>query len=163
MISIIVATSRNHVIGNNNQLPWHLPADLKYFKLITTGKPIIMGRKTFESIGKVRPHRKNIIISGQEGYEVSGAIVCSTLDEAIGAAGDVPEIMIVGGETVYNEALPRVGRIYRTLVDSDTSGDRFFPEIETEKWQRHLSLSHAADDKNQLALTFEVWERKATG
>jgi dihydrofolate reductase len=163
MISIIVATSRNHVIGNKNQLPWHLPADLKYFKLITTGKPIIMGRKTFESIGKILPNRKNIIVSAKPDFTVPGGFVCHSLEQAINLAGDVPEIMIVGGETIYNQALPKVGRIYRTLVDADIEGDRFFPEIETDKWQRHLSLSHAADDKNQLALTFEVWEKKVTG
>ncbi|MCB0820633.1 MAG: dihydrofolate reductase [Bacteroidetes bacterium] len=162
MISIIVATSKNNVIGHNNQMPWHLPADLKYFKLITNGKPIIMGRNTYESIGRVLPNRKNIIITSRSNYTIPGAVVCPDLESALKEAGNVPEIMIVGGENVYKQILPRVGRIYRTLVNIEAEGDRFFPEIETNLWQRQLSLEHAADEKNQIPMTFEVWEKKPT-
>lgn len=162
MISIVVATGKNSAIGKDNKLLWHLPADLNYFKNLTTGKPIIMGRKTYESIGRALPNRRNIVISRNRNLYIEGCEVVSSLTEAISICKNADEIMIIGGEAIYKEALSKTQRIYRTLVDDAPEADRFFPDIENETWHQQLSLSHPADEKNKFSLTFEMWDRKVS-
>lgn len=127
MISLIVAHDKNHVIGLNNEMPWHLPGDLAYFKRVTMGKPIIMGRNTFESIGRVLPGRRNIVITRNERYEAVGADVVHSLEEALALVKDQPEIMIIGGQQIFTEALPLAERLYITKIDHEFEGDTYFP------------------------------------
>lgn len=135
MISAIVAMSDNFVIGVNNQLPWHIPEDLAHFKKITNGHPIIMGRKTFESIGKILPNRTNIIITKQAGYDQKGAVIAGGLDEAVKNASASPggeEIFIIGGGEIFKMAMPIIQKLYLTIVHKNIDGDVFFPEIPKE-------------------------------
>jgi len=162
MISIVVATGKNNAIGLDNQMPWHLPADLKYFKDLTTGHPVIMGRKTFESIGKALPNRRNIVISNNSSLEIEGCEVVSSLEKAIALCDPEKEIMIIGGASIYELAMPKAKRIYRTLVDVSPQADKFFPEIESDLWYQQLSLNRAADEKNAYDCSFEMWERKTS-
>ena len=134
-ISIIVAMASNRAIGINNQLPWHLPADLKHFKSVTMSKPIIMGRKTYESIGRPLPGRTNIVITRNPDWSAEGVEVAGSVDDAIACAGDVPEVMIIGGAEIYKLTLAHADRLYVTEVDLQVEGDAFFPEINSEDWQ----------------------------
>lgn len=130
MISLIVAFDKNQVMGYENTMPWHLPGDLKYFKEQTMGKPMIMGRKTFESIGRPLPGRRNIIITRNSNYAAEGIETVSSLEEAIALAGDVPEIMIIGGEQIFKLSLPIANKLYITHIDYEFKGDTFFPPFE---------------------------------
>ncbi len=134
-ISLIAAMSRNRVIGMDNQLPWHLPEDLRRFRALTSGHPVIMGRKTFASIGKPLPHRQNIVISRQKGLEIAGAAVLSSLDEAFSCCASNEEVFVIGGAEIYCLALPKADRIYLTLVDREIEGDAFFPEWPKETFR----------------------------
>ena len=134
MISLIVALDKNRVIGLNNAMPWHLPGELQYFKETTMGKPIIMGRKTFESIGRPLPGRRNIVITRNPQYDAEGIELALSLDEAIKLAGDVDEIMIIGGQQIFTESLPLADRLYITEIDHEFEGDTYFPEY--EGWQK---------------------------
>ena len=134
MISLIVALDKNRVIGLNNAMPWHLPGELQYFKETTMGKPIIMGRKTFESIGRPLPGRRNIVITRNPQYDAEGIELAYSLEEAIKLAGDVEEIMIIGGQQIFTESLPLADRLYITEIDHEFEGDTFFPEY--EGWQK---------------------------
>lgn len=140
-VSLIVAMAKNRVIGANNQLPWHLPADLKHFKATTMAKPIVMGRKTWESIGRPLPGRFNIVISRQQDYVAEGAVVVGDLADALvlarreAASAGLNEVFIIGGETIYRQALAEVARMYITEVDIEPDGDAWFPEIALEEWQ----------------------------
>jgi dihydrofolate reductase len=133
MISIIVAHDKNRVIGYENKLPWHLPGDLQYFKEMTMGKPIIMGRKTFESIGRPLPGRRNIVITRNEHYKADGIEVVSSLDEALQLTKDAEETMVIGGEQILRLALPLAERLYITLIDAEFEGDTYFPAY--DGWQ----------------------------
>ncbi len=133
MISLIVAHDKNRVIGYENKMPWHLPGDLQYFKEMTMGKPVIMGRKTFESIGRPLPGRRNIVISRNENYSADGIEVVSSLDEALQLTKDAEETMVIGGEQILNLALPLADRLYITLIDAEFKGDTYFPNY--EGWQ----------------------------
>ena len=126
-ISLVVAKSKNNVIGKDNKLPWHLPADLQHFKNITINKSIIMGRKTFESIGKPLPNRRNIIISRNRHFIASGCEIFSSIDNALNAAKKESEIMIIGGENIFAQTIDRADRIYLTVIDAEFDGDTFFP------------------------------------
>jgi len=130
VISIIVARSKSGVIGINNQLPWHLPADLKHFKALTTGYPIIMGRKTWDSLGRPLPNRRNMVISRQNNLELSGAECFSSLDAAIAACENANQVFIIGGAQIYEQALSLVDQLIITEVDIEVQGDAFFPEID---------------------------------
>lgn len=140
-LAMIVAQSSNRVIGINNQLPWHLPEDLKYFKSVTMGKPVIMGRKTYESIGRPLPGRKNIVITRQSSWQAEGVCAVNDLSAAIEMASDearekgVAEVMVIGGAQIYAEALPLAQRIYLTRVEVELEGDAFFPELPGDQWQ----------------------------
>ena len=136
LVSLVVAMAKNRVIGAQNKLPWSIPEDLKRFREITTGHPIIMGRKTYESIGRPLPKRTNIVITRDPGLKFEGCHRCGSLDEAIALASreDVPgreEVMVIGGGEIYRQALPRADRIYLTLIDHEVKGEAFFPEF---KW-----------------------------
>src|SRR5688572_13271277 len=134
-ISIIVAMSRNRVIGANGAIPWHLPEELKRFKSVTMGHPIIMGRKTYESIGRLLPGRTTVIVSRQPAYRVPGAIVAHSLGEAIAACNGDDEIFVIGGAEIYAQALARADRIYLTTVETEVAGDATFPEFDLKDWR----------------------------
>jgi dihydrofolate reductase len=162
-ISIIVAASDNNVIGKDNQLLWHLPKDMRYFKNTTWGLPIIMGRKTYESFGsKSLPGRPNIILSTQSNLQYEGAIVLDSLDAALrwSTENDYKEVMIIGGGQIYEMAMSIATTIYMTRVHATIEGDTFFPSIDTSKWQLKHTISHEKDEKHAYAFDFETWKRK---
>ncbi|AHN21987.1 dihydrofolate reductase [Lysinibacillus varians] len=132
MISLIVAHDHNHVIGYENGMPWHLPGDLQYFKEKTMGKPMIMGRKTFESIGRPLPGRRNIVVTRDANYRADGIETATSIEEALALAGDVPEIMIIGGEQIFRLSMELTDRIYITKINHSFKGDTFFPAYEEE-------------------------------
>ena len=158
-ISIIVAMAENRVIGRNNDLPWRLPADLRHFKALTVGKPIIMGRKTWESLPGLLPERTHIIVTGDPDYRAEGCRVVHTLGEAVTAAADVPEVMVIGGAMLYGEAIPRASRIYLTEVHAEVEGDVYFPEFPRSEWRERERERFPADDNNALPYSFVVLER----
>lgn len=163
MISVILAASENNVIGINNQLPWKLPDDFKFFKNTTYGFPVIMGRKTFESLGGATlKGRHNIVITRQAGYPADGISVVHTLADALALAqqDDVQEFFIIGGMEIINQAWPQIQRIYLTRVHATVEGDAFFPEVNPLEWKRVHAQEHPADEKHAYAFTFETWERK---
>ncbi|MWP60997.1 type 3 dihydrofolate reductase [Gilliamella sp. Pas-s25] len=165
IVSMIVAMADNHVIGLNNQMPWHLPADLAWFKKNTLNKPVIMGRKTFESIGRPLPGRHNIIISRQTTIEsnmVPNISWVPSIDAAILLAQTqlVDEAFIIGGGNIYKQALPLANRLYLTHIDAKLQGDTYFPDYSPEQWQVIYQEAHQADDKNNYPYRFEILERK---
>src|SRR5262245_37247505 len=147
-VSFVVAVAENRVMGADNRLPWHLPADLKRFKALTLGKPIVMGRKTYDSIGRALPGRTNIVVSRQPGLALEGCIVVSSLAAALAAAGDAPEIMVIGGGALFHEALPLAQRIYLTRVHAAVAGDILFPQLDPAEWREVFSEPHAADEQH---------------
>jgi dihydrofolate reductase len=160
-ISIIAAMAENGVIGREGRLPWHLADDLKRFKRLTMGHTLVMGRKTWESIGRPLPGRRMVVISRQPDYRPSGVAVAASLDDALAiakAAGD-EEAFIIGGAEIYRLALPRADRLYMTLVLADVEGDTHFPAVEWDHWRRLESESHEADSENDYAHVFHVFER----
>jgi dihydrofolate reductase len=158
-ISLIVAMSRNRVIGANGKIPWHLPGELKLFKDLTMGHHLIMGRKTWESIGRLLPGRSTVIVTRQPGYGVPGATVAHTLQEAIAACRGDEEIFVIGGAEVFREALPLADRVYLTTVDAEVAGDTFMPGFEGPEWPVRSSRSFPADERNRHAYTLAVHER----
>jgi len=138
-VSLLVAMARNRVIGAQGRLPWHIPADLKRFKALTMGHHIVMGRKTFESIGRLLPGRTTVILTRQPAYRVPGAIVVRSLDEALEECHGDDEIFVIGGGELYREALPRADRIYLTEVDGEFAGDTYFPQLDRNQWQERDS------------------------
>jgi len=160
-ISMIAAMADDRVIGINNTLPWKLPNDMKWFRQQTMGKPIVMGRKTFESFGaKPLPGRTNIIISRDQTYQAEDCIVVHSINEAIKAAGKVDEIMIIGGASFYEQMLPKADRLYLTFVHTKVAGDAWFPEWNETDWQEVERSDHDADEKNPHAHSFVILERK---
>lgn len=161
MISLIVAASTNNVIGLQGDLPWRLSADLRRFKAITMGKPIVMGRLTYESIGRPLPGRQNIVITRQPGYEAEGCDVVQSIDAAIDAAGEAEEIMIIGGGDIYRQFLPRADRIYLTRVHADIEGDTHFPPLDDAGgWHLLDREEHTADDSGGYDFEFQTLERR---
>jgi dihydrofolate reductase len=160
-ISQIVAMTRHRVIGYQNKMPWHLPAELHYFKTITLNKTIIMGRKTFASIAHPLPHRHNIVLSKQHALTIPGCEVYADLETALKQATlhDHEEIMIIGGASLFIQTLPLAQRLYLTVIDANLPGDTFFPEFDVSKWHIISKKSHPADDKNLYAFQTEIWER----
>lgn len=161
-ISFIVAVSENKVIGRNNKLPWHLPSDMKYFKNKTWAMPVVMGRKTFEALGKPLEGRTNIVITRQADWKPAGVKIVHSIDQAIIEATklDAKEIFIIGGAEIFSAALPSADRIYLTLIHHNFEGDAFFPELNQEEWKLASNKDFAADEKNKYAHSFQVWERK---
>ncbi len=158
-LSLIVAMAAHRVIGAHNRLLWRLPAELQYFKQITMGKPIIMGRKTHESIGRALPGRRNIVISHNPEFQAAGCDVVTSLDAALQLVKDSCEVMIIGGAQIYQQALPRAQRLYLTEVEHEFTGDTFFPEWDVAQWREISRISRAADAENPYALNFVVLER----
>jgi dihydrofolate reductase len=159
MISLIVAASTNNVIGVRGELPWRLSSDLKRFKALTMGKPIVMGRLTHESIGRPLPGRQNIVVSRQADYQAVGCDVVTSVDAAISAAGEAKEIMIIGGGHIYDEFLPQADRIYLTRVQAEIEGDTFLPDLNPDEWAETGSERHAADEVNDYEFVFTTLDR----
>ncbi len=164
-LCLIAALAQNRVIGRDNQLPWHLPADLKHFKAMTLGKPIIMGRKTWDSLGRPLPGRLNLVVSRQEGLALEGAEVFPSLDAAIERADawareeEAEELMLIGGAELYAQALVQADRLYLTRVELAPEGDAFFPEVSQQDWRLASSIEHEATTDTP-AYAFEVWEKR---
>ena len=157
--SLIVARARNGAIGLANAMPWHLPADLAHFKRTTLGRPVIMGRRTWESIGRALPGRRNIVVSRAPGYRAEGAEVVGSLDEAWRAAAGADEAFVIGGAQLYAQALPDTDRIYLTDVVGEPGGDTFFPALDAREWRETLLGEHPADGRHAHALRFLLLER----
>ena len=160
-ISFIAAVSENNVIGKDNQLPWHLPADMKYFKNITWAMPVIMGRKSFEALGKPLHGRKNIVVTRNKNWKAGGVQVVQSIDHAVTLAAktDAKEIFITGGAEIFRAALPSADKIYLTRVHGNFDGDAFFPELSGNEWKLTSNKDRKADEKNPYDLSFQVWER----
>lgn len=163
--ALMVAMSRNRVIGRNNKLPWYLPEDLKYFKRTTLGKPIVMGRKTFESIGRPLPGRANLVVSRNQAWEAPGVRVLHNLKAAYESAeaqaeiDGVDEVMVIGGGEIFTEALPDADRLYLTEVHAEVDGDAWFPELDWSQWREISREDHAASENNAYDYSFVVYER----
>jgi len=159
-ISLIAAMTDDRVIGIGNRLPWKLPADMRWFRRHTLGKPIVMGRKTFESFGaKPLPERLNIVITRDPDYRAEGAVVVHDIDAALRAAGEADEVLIIGGASFYEQMLPRADRLYLTFVHADIEGDAWFPEFDPSAWHEIHREDHPADEKNPYPYSFVILER----
>ena len=161
-LSAIVATDCRGTIGKDGQIPWYLPADLQFFKRMTLGHPVVMGRKTFRSIGRPLPKRTNIVLTRDPFFTATGVVVVHSLREALGhpAVTEADETFIVGGGELYRESLPLVNTVYRTIVAADIEdGDAFFPDLPAEEWQEVWSEGHRPHGKNELAYRFSRWRR----
>lgn len=164
-LALIAAYSQNRVVGFDNKLPWHLPEDLQYFKRCTSGKAIIMGRKTFESIGRPLPNRTNIVITRNAQFQAEGVKVVSNLEDAIEMAkavndvNGVDEVMVIGGATIYELALPLADRLYLTHVHAHIEGDAYFPEVDFSKWHEMQRADYAASESNPYDYSFVVYEK----
>lgn len=159
-ISLIAAVDERGGIGKNGKIPWRLPADMKHFKKLTLGKPVIMGWKTFESIGKALPERKNIVLTEDASFHAEGIAAVHSTEEALAAAEPAEEIMIIGGGTTYRQFLPLAKRIYLTRVQSVFDADTFFPEFNADEWRETERADHPADEKNPNAFTFLTLEKQ---
>jgi len=161
-ISFIVALTRDLVIGRDQSLPWKIPADMGFFVRTTTGKPIIMGRRNHESIGRPLPKRTNIILTRDPDYTAEGCLVAHSAGQALELAGDAPEVMVIGGADIYRLFLPLVNRLYLTWVEAPIPGDTHFPALDWEQWQVTEEWTMAPGDKTDYPLTFQVLDRKPT-
>jgi len=159
-VSLIVAMSRNHVIGDRGRIPWHLPAELQRFKRITMGHHILMGRKTWESIGRLLPGRSSVIVTRDPTYAVPGAIVADSLRAAIGACLYDEEVFVIGGAELFREALPYADRLYLTVVDAEVAGDTLMPDLDMAVWDAGKTEEVAADGRNPYSFRFTRYERK---
>ncbi|MGK0498480.1 MAG: dihydrofolate reductase [Oceanicoccus sp.] len=164
-IAMIVAMAENRVIGRDNQMPWHLPNDLKYFKATTMAKPVIMGRKTFDSIGRPLPGRANIVVTKNHDYQAAGAQVVHDLAAAIALGHSIAqtdgatEVMVIGGSQLYAEALGQTERLYLTEVHAQVEGDAFFPELKADQWQQTAREDFAAEGENPFDYSFVILDR----
>jgi dihydrofolate reductase len=159
IVTLIVAVADNGVIGRDNALPWHLPEDLKRFKRLTMGKPIVMGRKTFESIGKPLPGRQNIVVTRDANYRREGTTVVHSVGAALAEAGDAAEVMVIGGADLFRLFLPSAGRVHLTRVHAQVAGDVHWTELDARAWRVIEREEFPADDRHAHAMSFEVWER----
>ena len=159
IISLIAAMDKNRLIGKENGLPWHLPADFKHFKAVTMGKPVIMGRKTFESIGKPLPGRQNIVIS-RSGFAVDGVTVVNSIEQALQQVANAEEVMIIGGASFYEQMIDRADRMYLTHVEAECQGDAWFPDFDMNHWLVISEEVHHADENNNYDFVIKVYQRK---
>ncbi len=161
IISLIVAAATNNAIGKDGKLPWHLPNDMKHFKNVTWGMPIVMGRKTFESLGKALPGRKNIVISRQPGWKADAVISVKNIEDALFVVkeADAKEVIVIGGGEIYKTLFEKARRIYLTRVEAEPEADTFFPSLKPEEWHLMSQQDHEADVKNAYNYSFQVWER----
>ena len=153
-LSIIAALSDNRVIGRDNRLPWHMPADLAHFKRLTMGKPIIMGRRTWESLPGLLPHRTHVIVARDREYAAQGGLVVHSIQQALDLVGDADEMMVVGGANLYAQTLPLASRMYLTVLHARFEGDTVFPDYDEAEWREVERESHPADERNPHAYTF---------
>ncbi|HET7922114.1 MAG TPA: dihydrofolate reductase [Gammaproteobacteria bacterium] len=160
MLSLIVAAGERNEIGRDGRMPWHLPADLRHFKTVTLGKPVIMGRRTHESIGQPLPGRRNIVVTRNRAYRAEGCDVAHTLAEAIVMTAGEPEVMLIGGGELYREGLPRAQRIYLTRVHGQFEADTYFPKLDMTQWSELAHEAHPVDESNPYACSFMVLERR---
>jgi len=160
LISLVAAMDRNRLIGRDNALPWRLPADLAHFKKTTMGKPVLMGRLTYESIGRPLPGRTNVIVSRDPDFLAEGCVVVNSINDAIAAAGDVDEVFIMGGASFYAQTLPLAGRMYLTIIDDTFAGDAWFPLYSEGGWLEVSREDHQPDEKNPHHYSFLILERK---
>lgn len=161
VLALVAAMDCNRAIGRAGVLPWRLPADLKHFRGLTLGKPVIMGRTTFESIGHPLHGRTNIVITRNPDYRAEGCVVMDSLEAALERFADAPELMVIGGASVYAQAMPRATRIYLTRIHHAFTGDRFFPEYPETEWIEVAREDHRADEKNPYDYSFVTLEKKA--
>ena len=159
-ISLIVAMDKNNLIGSNNELPWHLPADLAFFKRTTMGKPIVMGRKTFESIGKPLPGRRNIVVTRDPDFSAAGCDVVNSIDAAIALCRDDEEIMLIGGASLYQQSLELATTMYITRIDHEFEGDTWFPEYQKSEWKVENRENFEADHSNPHAYSLTKFVRE---
>ena len=159
-LSIVVAMGGNRLIGKDNHLPWHLPADLAFFKKLTTGNTILMGRKTFDSIGRPLPSRRNIIITRNTNIEITGCEVVNSIEEALSLSQGETEVMVIGGAKLYQQILPIADRLYITQVEGEFDGDTYFPHYDEDDWLEVSCESHQPDEKNKHAYHFIILKRK---
>lgn len=160
LVSLIAAVAENGVIGRNNALPWRLPADLKHFRHLTVGHPIIMGRRNYESIGRPLPDRTNIVLTRQAGYRAPDTTVVHSLDQAFAAAGNAREVFVIGGAEIYAMAFGRADRLYLTEVHAKVDGDTHFPAFNPTEWREVARERHEADEKHEHAYSFVTLERQ---
>lgn len=160
ILSFVVAYDRNRVIGKDNALPWRLPADLRRFKRLTTGKPVLMGRRTFESIGAPLAERRNLVLTRDASYRPDGVEAVRSIDEALARCARMDELVVIGGADVFRQLLPRADRLYLTEIDAAFEGDTYFPEIERSEWREIERQRHEPDARNAYAYTFLTLERK---
>jgi dihydrofolate reductase len=160
MISVIVAASTNNVIGMQGGLPWRISDDLKRFKALTLGKPVVMGRRTYESIGRPLPGRQNIVITRQAGFDAQGCDVVASPQEALAITGGAAEVFVIGGSEIYALFLPQANRLYLTRVHARIDGDAHFPDIDEKQWRLVDTEAHDASDANQFAFEFRTYERQ---
>ena len=158
-ISIIVALANNNVIGNNNKLPWHMPADLKHFKANTLCKPIIMGRKTYETIGKALPGRRNIVVTHDKSWRCTDCEIYHSLREAFAAVKECAEVMAIGGAEIYKAILPLADKMYLTFIHHDFVGDAYFPSWDAHEWQEIEHIDCPADEENPYFYSFVILQR----
>ncbi|HFE37587.1 MAG TPA: type 3 dihydrofolate reductase [Gammaproteobacteria bacterium] len=158
-ISLIAAMADNGVIGIENRLPWSLSGDMKWFRENTLGKPVVMGRKTFDSIGKALPGRTNIVVTRRSDFEADHCLVVNDIETALSAVGDAEEVMVIGGASCYEQTLPLADRLYLTLVHAQVEGDTWFPEVDFTQWREKERKDYSADDKNQYDYSVVVYER----
>jgi dihydrofolate reductase len=160
-LSMIVAHANNRIIGKDNDMPWYLPADLAYFKQVTLGKPVIMGRKTFESIGRPLPGRRNIVISRNPEYTAEGVDIVTSVDQALALARGAEEIMVIGGGAIYQHCISSADKLYVTHIQADIDGDTQFPEYDlSHDWQEMSRECRQPDEKNQYELNFCIYSRR---
>lgn len=160
IVTAVVAIAENNAIGKDNELLWHLPKDLKHFKEITKGHTIIMGRKTFASINKPLPHRRNIVVTRNKNLSIEGAEMANSVEEALKIAEGDGEVFIVGGAEIYKKAMQMTDKIYLTVVHKSFDGDAYFPEIDRNLWEETASETHLPDEKHSIGFTFSTLQRK---
>lgn len=160
IFSLIAAMDNNRLIGKDNDLPWHLPADLQHFKSVTMSKPILMGRKTYDSIGRPLPGRQNIVLTRSSNVQIEGVTVVNSIGDAVKAAQNVEEVMVIGGSSIYELVLPEVDRMYLSYVDGEFEGDAWFPEFDEGEWEIIEEQTQTADEKNAHACRFVTYQRK---
>lgn len=159
IISLIAAMDRNRVIGKKGTLPWYLPADLRHFKELTTGKPIIMGSTTFASIGKALPNRINIVMTRDSSFVAEGCVIVHSVEEALAAARGCDEVMVIGGAQVFEQFFPRANRMYLTMIDAEINGDVYFPAWNPAEWRETTREMHKPDEKNKYTYAFLTFDR----
>ncbi len=158
-LTLIAAVAHDRVMGRDNRLPWRLPADLRFFRQTTLGKPLLMGRRTWESIGRPLPERPMIVLTSQPSYSAPGCTVAHSLDEALQQVGPVPEVMVIGGAALYAQTLSQASRLYLTVIDGDIPGDVRFPEWDRQAWRLAWDEAHPADADHAWPYCFQRWER----